>query len=191
MISFRQRQVLVGFVRRRHIGLADNLDQRHARAIQIDARLLTRVGEAFVQALARIFFQMDPRNPDLLAAILLEVDRAKLRQRLVVLGNLVALGKVGIEIVLAGKNRSLVDAAIQCHRRQHSELHRLPVHHRQDAGHPQAHGTNITIGRSSKFRRARAKYFRRRQELDVNFQPNHRLVLGMGGNGRVRRGRHR
>ena len=60
---------------------------------------------------------------------------SELGQRLVVLRNLVALGQVGIEIILAREDGSFVDAAMQRHRRQGGKLHDFLVEHRQGAGH--------------------------------------------------------
>jgi len=113
-----------------------------------------------------------------------------LGQRLVVLRNLVALGQVGIEVILARKDRCLIDAAIQRHRGQGGELDRLAVQHRQSSGHAQAHGTNIRIGRSTEARGAGAEDLSRRQKLNVHFEANDWLVGCGSGDGGVRGGRH-
>ena len=112
-----------------------------------------------------------------------------LRQRLVVLRNLVALGQVRIKIIFPRKNRSLVDAAIQRHRRQRSELHSFLIQHRQGSRHSQANRAHIGVGRSAKTRRARTENLRRRQQLDVHFQPNDRLIAA-ANNRSVRHNRH-
>src|ERR1700685_1520994 len=113
-----------------------------------------------------------------------------LGQRLVVLRNLVALGQVRIEIILACKNRSLIDAAIQSHRRERGELDRFAVQYRQSSRHAQADGTDIGIWRSAKARGAGAENLRSGQKLDVNFESDDWLVGGEGGDGSVGGGRH-
>ena len=60
------RQVFVGFVGRSDVGLADDFNQRHAGAVEVDGSLFGGVGKAFVQALAGVFFQMDARDADFL-----------------------------------------------------------------------------------------------------------------------------
>ena len=115
----------------------------------------------------------------------------KLGQRLVVLRDLVALGQVGIEIILACKNRSLVDAALQRHRRQRGELHDLLVEHGQRARHAKADWADIRIWWRPKPRGTRAKNLGCRQELNVDFQPDDWLILRVGGNGIGRRSDHK
>ena len=62
------RQVFPGLIGRGDVGLADDLDQRHAGAVQIDRGPLAAVGQAVVQALARVFFEMHARDADALKA---------------------------------------------------------------------------------------------------------------------------
>ncbi len=62
------RQIFVGLVGRGDVGLADDFNQRHAGAVQIDRRLLVGIGKAFVQALARVFFEMHAGDADFLLA---------------------------------------------------------------------------------------------------------------------------
>jgi len=145
MISF-SRQIFVSLVRRGDVGFADDFDQRHAGAVEVDGSLFVRVGKAFVQALARVFFEVHAGNADLSYSSQFSVlssqflasgvrlrrrhlDISLFGQRLVVLRNLVALGQVGIEIILAGEDRCFVDAAVESHRGQRGELYRLAVQH--------------------------------------------------------------
>src|SRR5208282_6756046 len=153
---------------------------RHACTVEVDGGFLAAEIAAMdfaetVQALARVFLQMHPRDTDLRGAgaparVFLSTPTAdfyisKLSQRLVILRNLVALGQIGIEVILARKNRSLIDTAIQSQRRPSGELDGFAVQHRQSPRHPQAHGTNIGVGRSPEARRARAEDLRSRQKL--------------------------
>ena len=83
------------------VRLADDLDERHARPVQID---VAHGVVLVVHQLARVLLHVDPGDPDpLLPAVELHVDPAVLGGRLGVLGDLVALGKVGVEVVLPGE----------------------------------------------------------------------------------------
>ena len=88
--------------------------------------------------------------------------------------------------MFAGENRSLIDAAIQRHRRQRGKLHCVLVQHRECAGHPQTNRANVAVGRSAEAGRAGAENLARRQQVNVNFQADDRLEGGLGGGG----GRH-
>ena len=120
----------------------------------------------------------------------LDFDVAVLGQRLVVLRNLVALGQIGIEIILAREDRGLVDLAVQRRRGQHRKLHRLLVQHRQRAGQSQAYRTDIGVRRIAKAGRAAAEDLGLRQQLDVDFESDDRLVLGLRRDRGFRRGGH-
>ena len=60
------REIFVSFFGRRDIGFANNLNQRHSAAVEIDSGLLRGVRKSFMQALARVLFQVKPRNADFL-----------------------------------------------------------------------------------------------------------------------------
>jgi hypothetical protein len=138
----------VGFLGGAQVGLADDLDERRAAAVQVEIGMLVGVGKAVVQALARVFFQVHAGNADLpRAAGGWNFDAAELGKRFIVLRDLVALGQVGVEIILAREDRALVDAAVQCHGREHGKLHRLSVQNRQSAEQAEADRANIGIGR--------------------------------------------
>ena len=112
--------------------MAHDLDQRNAASVEIDAAFRTRALEAVVQELPGILFHVDALDPDALLAIV-EPDghRAILCKRAVVLRNLISLGKVGVEIVLAREDRGLVDAAAYCERRSGCELDGVTIQDRQ------------------------------------------------------------
>ena len=185
------RQVFPGLVGRSDVGLADDFDQRHAGAVQVDRGPFAAVGQAVVQALARVFFQVHARDADLLRAVRgFDLDVAVLGQRLVVLRNLIALGQVGIEVVLAREDGGFANLAVQRGRGEDGELHRALVQHRQSTRHSQAHRTDIGVGRIAEVRRAAAKDLSLRQQLDVDFQSDDRFVLGTRRNGSFWRGCH-
>ena len=81
-----------------------------------------------MQAFAGIFFEVDAGDADFLfAALAGDLDETKLGEWLVVLRDLVSLGQVGIEIILAGEDRGFVDAAVQGHGCQRGEFDRFLV----------------------------------------------------------------
>ena len=99
-------EVGVGFVGAAHVGLADDFDQRRAAAVQVDVGVAVGILEAVVDALAGVVFHVDARDADaLVRAVHHDIDAAVLGQRLIVLRDLVALGQVGIEVVLAREAR--------------------------------------------------------------------------------------
>ena len=100
-------EIRVRFVGAAHVRLAHDFDQWRSGAVQIHVGVAVGILEAFVDALAGVVFHVDARDPDALVdAADLDVDIAVLGQRLIVLRDLVALGQIRIEVVLAGENRA-------------------------------------------------------------------------------------
>ena len=120
-----------------------------------------------------------------LGGVLLEVDAvdphvaqaAAAAQRHVVLGDLVALGQVGIEVVLAVEHRA---------RRRAREPSARPIISPKwtaralttgsAPGQPQAHRAGVGVGRIAERQLAAAEHLRPRLELDVDLQPDDGLV---------------
>ena len=73
---------------------------------------------------------------------------------------------------------------------KHGELHRLPVEHGQRAGQSKTHRAHVGIRGIAKLGRAAAENLGLGQKLDVHFQPDDRLVLGLRRDGGFRRGDH-
>src|ERR1035441_1253257 len=175
---FETREVLVRFLRRSHVGFADDLGERHTGSVQIDGSLVGGIGEALVQALSRVFFEVQASDADLFLDVIdIDADESELGQRLVVLRNLVALWQVGIKIILARKNRDFIDAALQSHCREGRELHRLLIQHWQSSRKSQTDGADIGVWRIAKAGGARAEDFRRSEQLNVDFEPDYRFVF--------------
>ena len=119
-----------------------------------------------MQALACVFFKMQPSDADPLgvgAAGDGNLDGAKFRQRPVILRDLVSLGQIRVEIVLASENRSLIDAAAQCHGGKGGELDRFSIQYRQRARHSQADGAHVGVWWIAEASRAGAENLRGRQ----------------------------
>ena len=149
------------------------------------------VGKAVVQALAGVFFQVHAGDADALGAVRsLDVDVAVFGQRLVVLRDLVALGQVGIEVILAGEDRRLVGSGSSA---PLPPAPRTPPH----AGSapaarravPRQTGQTLVFGGSPKWVEQPQKDLGRGEELDVDFESDDRLIFGLRSYGSFR-GRH-
>ena len=97
-------QIGAGRGRRVDVRLAHDFDQGHPGAVEVHA---ADGRGRVVHELAGVFFHVDPADADALSATVgLHIDVAVLGEGQFVLGNLVALGQVGVEIVLAGETAS-------------------------------------------------------------------------------------
>ena len=70
-----------------------------------------------------------------------------LADRRFVLGDLIALGEVRIEIVLAGKSVLRADGTAQRQPGPDRHLHGLPIDDGKYARHPEADGASLGVGR--------------------------------------------
>ena len=137
-----------------------------------------------MQALARVLFHVQASDADALCdrrAARVErrnLDPAVLGDGLVELRDLVALGRVGIEVVLAREDAGLANLAVDRLRRQHRKLHRLAVQHRQRAWQAEAGRADVRVRLAAVLVHAAAEGLGLRKELDVNLKPDHGLVLG-------------
>ena len=114
-----------GFLAALDVGreLGHDLHQRDARAVVVHYRVAEAID---VNGLARVFFEMDARDLDLLERAVRALDLQKSVDpdgRLAVLADLVALGQVGVEVVLAVEDRPQVDRAVEGQRRTNHMLH--------------------------------------------------------------------
>ena len=98
----QQLQPLAGLLGRAQVGLGDDLRERRAAAVEVDdarVRAVDPPARADVDQLRRVLLQVHAVDAHL-------AQPAAPAQRLVVLGDLVALGQVGIEVVLAVEDRA-------------------------------------------------------------------------------------
>ena len=131
---------------------------------------------------------MRPCNPNSLDLSLnlslslnLDLDPPIAAERQLVLADLIALGQVGVVVVLARKDRGRVDGAVQGQPSQERLLDRGPVDHREYAGQRHAHRADVRVGRRGRvIRAARAEHFGTGLELGVDFQPDDGFVSGHG-----------
>ena len=134
---------------RAHVGLGHDLQQRRAGAVEVDARHFVRAvgGDALVHRLAGVFFQVSPRERDR-AALLAHHERhpAAVHHGRLVLADLVALGQIGIEVVLAREDRLLGDTCTDSEAEADRAFHRRPVEHRQRAGQREVDRAGLRVG---------------------------------------------
>ena len=130
--------VLGGLDARAHVGLGDDLEQWRASAVEVDAGLACVV---FVQRFAGVFLEVGAGQVDAVQHLAhIKLDRAALHHRRLVLADLVALGQVGIKVVLARKDRLMRHARTHRHAKANGTLDGAAVHHRQGAGQCQING---------------------------------------------------
>ena len=148
-----------------HVGFGDDLDERHTGTIQIDERLGRRVDQ-----LAGVFFHVDAMQTH-------AADLSARRQRLFELRDLISLGQVGIEIVLAREDGVRVNLATVGDGRAQRQLHRFAVQHRQRSRISEANGADAGVGWGAEGRGAGTENFRRRQKTGMHFQTDDRFPL--------------
>jgi hypothetical protein len=98
-------------------------------------------------------------------------------QRLVVLGDLVALRQVGIEVVLAVKDRAFSELAAERQTDHQPEVDRPRVDHRQRTRQAEADRAGARVRRLAEGQLAAAEHLRRRAQLHVDLEADHRLQL--------------
>ena len=140
-----------------------------------------------MQVFGGVFFEMKARDADaLLCTAVVDFDPATGGEGQLVLGDLVAFGQIGIEIIFAGKTRMSVDGAVQRKRGAHGQFDGALVQNRQRARQAEADGTDISVWRIAEVSGAAAENLGVRQKLDVDFQTDDGLVFceHFGGEGR-------
>ena len=169
-------QIGLGFGRRAHVGLADDFQQRRAGPVQIDAAV-GLAGQLVVHALAGVFFQVGPDDADPLRLDaplgIADFEPAVVAERQIVLADLIALGQVGIVIVLAVPLGEGGDLAVQRHRGSQAQGEGLGVHHRQRAGHADADRAGLRVGGRAELGAAAAEQLGPRGQLHVDFESDH------------------
>jgi hypothetical protein len=178
-------QVGGGLGGRAQIRLAHDLEQRHAGAVEIDVGRVAADHRRIVDRLARVLLHVDAvqayaLDRDLAAVLDGHVQPALGRERLLVLGDLVALRQVGIEVVLAREHRVRVHLAVGRERRPDRELHGPAVEHREHPGQRQADRMHRVVRRRAVAHRRRAEELRGGAQLGVDLEPDHHLEVGMG-----------
>ena len=137
-----------------------------------------------MQTLTSVFFHMQTSHADPFSnrrparVERRDLDPPMLRNRLIELRYLVPFRRIRIKIVLPRKDTRLTNLAVDRLRRQHRKLYRPAIQHRQCPRQPQASRANMSIRFAAILVHAATKRLRRSQKLNMDLQPNHRLVLG-------------
>ena len=179
-------EIGVGLFGRAHVRFGDDFAERRAAAVVVDVSFLGGLREAFVKILGGVFFQVKTRDADpFLGPANFDFEPATGSERQFVLRDLIALGQVRVEVILAGEAGMLVDRAVQRERSAHGHLHGAFVEHWQSTGEAETDGTDVGVWRIAEARRAAAKDLRPGEELDVDFQTDDRLIFrqDFGGDG--------
>ena len=144
-----------------------------------------------MEALAGVLFHVKAGDADALGAVGRgHIDIAVLGERLVELGDLVALGQIGVEVVLAGEDGALADLAVECERGQRGELDGALVEDGQGSGQAEASGTDVGIRRGAEAVGAAAECLGLGEELDVDFESDDGFVFRENVGRKADRGAH-
>ena len=170
-------QVIVSLRRRTNIRGRHDFYQRHAASVEVQMRVSAGIRKPLVQGFSGVFFHMDALYSNFLSgAVHGNFNVAVLRQRPVVLGDLIALREIRIKVILARPLRFRIDAAVEPDCSSGGNADGDAVQHRKRAGQSQAHRTGIHIRRLAEFCGARTEQFGVRQELGMTFQSDDGFV---------------
>jgi hypothetical protein len=177
---------------RTHLGLGDDLEQRRAGAIEVDAgpgagkveRRAVRPAHALgfaagdaVDRFAGVLLEMGARQVDAMRHFAdEEIKRAALHHRRFVLADLVALGQVGIEVVLAREDRHRRDRRADGEAEANRALDGTAVGHGQGAGQRQVDGRGLRVRRRAEGGRGAAEDLRSGRQLGMRLDADHDLV---------------
>ena len=156
------------------VRLADDLDQRHARTVEVDQR---GVGQRVVNELAGIFLHVDLLDADVLRAVLgLDANGAVHSHRREPLGGLVRARQVGIVVALLVEGSGAVDVAVQHHASGHAQVNRALVGDGKHAGHTAASRAYVAVLLVTRAIRARAEDLGIGGQLYMNLEANDGFV---------------
>jgi hypothetical protein len=129
--------------------------------------------------LAGVFFQVRAGDADALDGAVFQgdVQVALADDRQVHLADLVALGQVRVEVVLAREHVALADFGVDRQAEHARHAHRFLVQHRQYAGHAQVDQAGLGVRLGTEGGGAAGENLRLGGELGMNFQPDHNFPL--------------
>ncbi len=130
-----------------------------------------------MKALAGVFFEVRAHEAHgLLFVAKEEAHRAALHHRDLVLADLVALGQVGVEVVLAREDAPLGDVRAHGQTQADGAGHGLTVHHGQGAGQGQVHRAGLGVGLGTESGGRAAEDLGLGGELGVRLEADHDFV---------------
>ena len=170
-------EIRLGLLGAREVGLADDLQQRRAGAVEID-QAVAAAALLVVQHLAGVLFQVDADDADPPGAGGRgDLQPAVVAEGQVVLADLVVLGQVGVVVVLAVPLGERRDRAVEGQGRLEGQVEGAPVHDRQHAGHADADRAGRRVRRQAELRAAAAEQLGAGQQLDVDFQADDDAIV--------------
>ena len=107
-----------------------------------------------------------------------DIEPAVLGDGLVELRDLIALGIVRVEVVLAGEDAALADLAVDGFGGEDGVLDCLAIEDGQGSGQAEAGGADVGVGLAAVLVHAAAEGFGLGEELHVDFKPDDGLVFG-------------
>jgi len=163
-------EVGAGLLRAGDLGLADDLQERSAGAIEIDPAGLS-AAILVVQQLSCVLLQVHANQADAPRPLPgIDLQPAFLAERQIILADLIVLRQIGIEVVLAIPLGESGHAAVERQRRLDGKVERAPVHHRQRPRQAETNRAGRRVRRLAKRRATAAEKLCPRQELNVDFQ---------------------
>src|SRR5204863_576070 len=111
----------------------------------------------------------------------LDLEPAVRGEGRLVLADLVVLGHVGVEVVLPREAALRVDPEVEGEGGPDAELDGATVDDGQDAGHALADRAGLAVRGRAEGGGAAAEHLRARQEVDVDLEPDDRLVARRHG----------
>ena len=110
--SSKSSQIVPRFFGTSDVGLAYNLQQRYAGAVQIDE---TRVAPQIVNVFPRVLFHVDAGQSDSFGyPVKSDVDVAVGADGKFVLADLIAFRQIGVKVVFARQTAPTRDLAVRC-----------------------------------------------------------------------------
>src|SRR5918992_1256579 len=162
------------------VGFGDDLHQGRAAAVEVDQGAdgpVHAARGADVYVLRRVLLQVKPRDADPDPAFRGRyVDVTTRTDRLVELGDLVPLGKVGVEVVLPGEDRPVRDVAVEREPGHHPELDGLLVGDGQGPWMAEADGAGVGVRGIAVAHPAATKHLGRGRQVDVKLEPYDRPI---------------
>ena len=169
--------VCLGLLGVADVGTTHDLDQWNAGAVEVDQRVLTAVDSptraADVSRLAGVLLQVGALDAD--PESIGKVEPAVDTDRLVVLTDLVRLGHVRVEVVLAGKGRTL-HRAVDGQAEPHGQFDGLAVEHGKCAGQAEGDGVDVGVRFVAETIGGGREELRAGGEFDVHLEPDDHLV---------------
>ena len=154
--------------------LGHDLEERRPRPVEVDPAQLP---EPLVHRSARVLLEVGADERDVAGGGVgrLDGDGPSRRDRILVLADLVALGQVRIEVVLAREDAARGDAGADREAEPDRHPHRLAVEDREHPGKPEIDGARLGVGLRPVARRGAGEELAPGEEASVHLQPDDRL----------------